>query len=48
MPGTVFDLEPEAERRLAAALVNRVWDLLERNDRRAMDDDEMVGESLPA
>lgn len=35
-------LDPDEERRLAATLFNRVWDLLERTDRTVRDDDEML------
>ena len=37
-----FTLDPDDERRLAASLFNHAWELLERGDRTAMDDDEMV------
>lgn len=35
-------LDPDDERRLAAALFNRVWELLERTDRSRGEDDEMA------
>jgi hypothetical protein len=35
-------IEPEARRRLAADLFNRVWTLLETPDRTAAEDDEML------
>jgi DNA-binding transcriptional MerR regulator len=35
-------LDPDDERRLAAALFNRTWELLERTDRSAAEDDEML------
>jgi DNA-binding transcriptional MerR regulator len=37
-----FTLDPDDERRLAARLFNRVWELLERADRGAAEDDEML------
>jgi DNA-binding transcriptional MerR regulator len=40
--GPTFTLDPDDERRLAAALFNRVWDLLERTDRGPGEDDEML------
>ena len=36
------ELDEEGRRRLAAALFNRVWALLDEPDRSAADDDEMV------
>jgi hypothetical protein len=36
------DLDPEAERKLAAGLFNHTWDLLERSGRTAEQDEEMV------
>ncbi len=42
MPSATPTLEPADERRLAATLFNRVWDLLETTDRTVADDDEMV------
>lgn len=35
-------LDPDDERRLAAALFNRTWELLERTDRNPGEDDEML------
>ncbi|HEX2821111.1 MAG TPA: hypothetical protein VHO07_13230 [Streptosporangiaceae bacterium] len=35
-------LEPAQERQVAATLFNHVWDLLEKPDRSAADDDEML------
>lgn len=37
-----FQLDPTVEKRLAARLFNRVWELLERDDRGTTDDDEML------
>jgi len=37
-----FPLDPDDQRRLAAALFNQVWDLLERTDRTESDDDAML------
>jgi DNA-binding transcriptional MerR regulator len=37
-----FALDPDDERRLAASLFNRTWDLLERTDRGTDEDDEML------
>lgn len=42
MPTSDPTLDPADERRLAAALFNRVWQLLERTDRDVLDDDRMV------
>ena len=42
MPTRKFQLDPKVERRLAARLFNRVWELLERTDRSVTDDDEML------
>jgi hypothetical protein len=42
MPGTSFSLDPGDERQLAASLFNHVWDLLEKQDRTASEDDEMM------
>ena len=42
MPSTSFALDPDDQRRLASALFNRVWELLEKPDRSAVDDDEML------
>jgi DNA-binding transcriptional MerR regulator len=36
------DLDPQTQRALAAGLFNRVWELLERTDRTADDDQELV------
>jgi DNA-binding transcriptional MerR regulator len=40
--GPTIMLDPDDERRLAAMLFNRTWELLERTDRDAGDDDEML------
>jgi hypothetical protein len=40
--GRTFQLEPRTERRLAARLFNRVWELLEQADRGVTGDDEML------
>ena len=42
MPVTSFQLGQDEERRLAATLFNHVWDLMEKPDRSADDDDAMV------
>ena len=42
MPVELFRFGPGEQRRLAAGLFNRVWELLEKADRTADDDDEMV------
>lgn len=42
MPPSTFALDPDDQRRLAATLFNHVWDLLEKPDRSALDDDEMI------
>ncbi|GIH17382.1 hypothetical protein Raf01_55540 [Rugosimonospora africana] len=42
MPTTAFTLDPDDERRLAATLFNRVWELLERTGRGRDEDDEML------
>src|SRR5690242_7528784 len=42
MPTIAFTLDPDDERRLAASLFNRVWDLLERTGRGRDEDDEML------
>lgn len=42
MPTASFSFGPGDERRLAAALFNRVWTLLDKPDRSAADDDEMI------
>ena len=42
MPASAFTLDPDDERRLAATLFNGVWDLLEKPDRNAADDDAML------
>ena len=39
---TTEDLDPQTQRSLAAALFNRVWELLEKTDRTGDDDQEMV------
>jgi DNA-binding transcriptional MerR regulator len=36
------ELDPQSQRALAAALFNRVWELLEKSDRTRSEDDEMV------
>jgi DNA-binding transcriptional MerR regulator len=42
MPPSTFALDPDDERRLAATLFNRVWDLLEKPDRSVSDNDDMI------
>ncbi len=42
MPTSSFAMDPDDERRLAASLFNHVWELLEKPDRSACDDDEMI------
>ncbi len=42
MPTSTFALDPDDERRLAAALFNRTWDLLLKPERSIADDDEMI------
>ena len=42
MPNTSFPLDPDDERRLAAALFNRTWELMEKPERSVADDDEMI------
>jgi hypothetical protein len=42
MPTTLPNLSADVQRRLAAGLFNRVWELLERPNRSASDDDLMV------
>jgi hypothetical protein len=42
MPGESFSFGPGEQRKLAATLFNRVWELLEKADRSTGDDDEMV------
>jgi len=42
MPADPFTLDPDDERRLAATLFNHTWTLLERTDRSALEDDEML------
>jgi hypothetical protein len=42
MPRPAFTLDPDDQRRLAASLFNRVWELLERPDRTVAEDDEML------
>jgi DNA-binding transcriptional MerR regulator len=42
MPSSTFALDPDDERRLAAALFNRTWDLLLKPERSIADDDEMI------
>ncbi len=48
MPGTSFSLDPGGERQLAASLFNHVWDLLEKQDRSASEDDEMMHAAHPS
>jgi hypothetical protein len=42
MPVPRFPLDPDDERRLAATLFNRVWELLEAPQRGIAEDDEML------
>ena len=42
MPVSPSQLGHDEERRLAATLFNHVWDLMEKPDRSAADDDEML------
>jgi DNA-binding transcriptional MerR regulator len=42
MPSSTFALDPDDERRLAAALFNRTWELLLMPERSIADDDEMI------
>jgi hypothetical protein len=42
MPTPPFRLDPDDERRLAATLFNHTWDLLEKPERTATDNDEMI------
>jgi hypothetical protein len=42
MPVTPVKLEPEQEQRLAATIFNQVWELLEKPERSAADDDQML------
>ena len=42
MPSSTFALDPDDERRLAAALFNRTWELLLKPERSIADDDEMI------
>jgi hypothetical protein len=42
MPSSTFALDPDDERRLAAALFNRTWELLMKPERSIADDDEMI------
>lgn len=42
MPSSTFALDPDDERRLAAALFNRTWELLLKPDRSVAEDDEMI------
>jgi DNA-binding transcriptional MerR regulator len=42
MPSSTFALDPDDERRLAAALFNRTWELLLKPQRSIADDDEMI------
>jgi DNA-binding transcriptional MerR regulator len=42
MPASPFTLDPDDERRLAITLFNHTWRLMERTDRSALQDDEML------
>jgi hypothetical protein len=42
MSARTFSLDANVERRLAARLFNRVWELLDQPDRTVVDDDEML------
>jgi len=42
MPSATFTLDPDDQRRLAATLFNRTWELLEKPERSVVDDDEMI------
>jgi DNA-binding transcriptional MerR regulator len=42
MPSARFTLDPDDQRRLAATLFNRVWELMEKPDRSVVDDDEVL------
>lgn len=42
MPTPTFQLEPRVEQRLAARLFNRVWELLDQEQRSRAEDDEML------
>jgi DNA-binding transcriptional MerR regulator len=42
MPSASFTLDPDDQRRLAATLFNRTWELLEKPERSIVDDDEMI------
>jgi DNA-binding transcriptional MerR regulator len=42
MPSSTFALDPDDERRLAATLFNRTWELLLQPERSIADDDEMI------
>jgi DNA-binding transcriptional MerR regulator len=42
VPQPAFTLDRDDERKLAASLFNRVWDLMEKTDRDRMDDDTML------
>ena len=42
MPSASFTLDPDDQRRLAATLFNRVWELMEKPDRTVVEDDEML------
>ena len=42
MPSSTVALDPDDERRLAAALFNRTWELLLKPQRSIADDDEMI------
>ena len=42
MPASPFTLDPDDERRLAVTLFNHTWRLMERTDRSALEDDEIL------
>jgi hypothetical protein len=42
MPAEPFELDPPTQRRLAARLFNRVWELLDLDDRDEATDEEML------
>jgi hypothetical protein len=42
MPSSTFALDPDDQRRLAASLFNRTWELLMKPERSVVDDDEMI------
>jgi len=41
-PGTSPELDPATQRALAVSLFNRVWEMLAKGDRTALDDQELV------